>query len=427
LTGIPPLIDFDPSVSLRHSTLDEIIVDLTKRFSVLWKWTSDSPCLIGKTYSLQEQQEFELKSETLLGVIEPPCHTRNGAQKQIERLRDCVRGLIVETVDENMREHVNELLTAFSESGDDFVRRSQEFDEDLRPDGIVQALRNVWIVNSMQAAYGIPICANPSGFGYSLLYTYTDSYLDSGIPPLQEKEEFGNVFGLRLAGIDIPEITPLISKVSSLVRLIESEYPRDLFPQVYASLHAIHQAQLMSLQQRTRDSLRGTPDVLHISVKKGGTSVVADAYLAKGRLTMSELEFAFGYGVVLQFIDDLQDVIEDLVEGSETVFTRASRKGTLDSITYRLMRCLQKVLEYTRPSQAPRADGLTDLIFQGSMGLVFEPIALNPGMFSAQFSKGVERYSPLRFESIRRMYEKSVSFEPRLATHTNNCTTLISQ
>jgi hypothetical protein len=398
-------------VSLCQSTVDEAIASLTTKFSSLWNWTSDSPCLIGKTYSPREQQEFELKSEKLLLDTEPASRTPDGVQKHMSRLSDCVRDLVVGTVDRGKREQIKEMLTAFSEAGDEFVRRSRDFDEDLRFDGIFQALRNVWIVNSMQAAYGIPICANPSGFAYSLLYTYSDNYLDSVAISEREKEEFGNVFGLRLAGFDVPENTALVLKVSSLVRLIESEYPRDLFPEVYSSLLAIHRAQLGSLQQRVNEPLGGRADILHLSVEKGGTSVVADAYLAKGRLDPAEFEFAFGYGVVLQFIDDLQDVKEDVLGGSETVFTRASRRGSLDAITYRLMRCLRIVLEYAHLSQVPRSDGVTELIFQGSMGLVLESIALNQEMFSAQFSRTMEQYSPLRFEAIRRIYQKRASLE----------------
>jgi hypothetical protein len=418
------LIDFNPCVPLRQSSRNEVIASLTTKFSSLWNWTSDLPCLIGKTYNLREQQEFERKSEKLLLDAEPASRTPDGVHKHMSRLRDCVRDLVVETVDRGKREQIKEMLIAFSEAGDEFVRRSREFDEDLRFDGIIQALRNVWIVNSMQAAYGIPICVNPSGFAYSLLYTYSDNYLDSMVISEHKKEEFGNVFGLRLAGFDVPENTPLVSKVSSLVRLIEAEYPRDLFPEVYSSLLAIHRAQLGSLQQRVNEPLGGKADILHLSVEKGGTSVVADACLAKGRLTLAETEFAFGYGVVLQFIDDLQDVKEDLLGGSETVFTRAAGEGTLDAITNRLVRCLGEVLVYVSPSHGPQADGVRELIFQGSLGLILESIALNPEMFSGDFTKTMEQHSPLRFEAIRRIYQKRASLETTIDMQSEHWTTL---
>lgn len=146
---------------------------------MLWNCISDAPCLIGKTYSEEQQRENELKSEELFLDADPQSMRGNGVQKHIGRLRDCVRDLVLKSVEQERREQIEEMLTAFSDAGDDFVTRAREFDKDLEFDGIFQALRNLWIINSMQEAFELPICANPSGFAYSLLYTYSDNYLDS--------------------------------------------------------------------------------------------------------------------------------------------------------------------------------------------------------------------------------------------------------
>jgi hypothetical protein len=374
---------------------------------------SDAPCLIGKTYSEEQQRENELKSEDFLVDADPQSMRGNGVQKHISRLRDCVRDLVLKSVEHERREQIEEMLVAFSDAGDEFVTRAKAFDKDLEFDGIFQALRNLWIINSMQEAFELPICANPSGFAYSLLYTYSDNYLDSAAITQFEKQEFGNIFGLRLAGFDISKDSALISNVSSLVDIIEKEYPRALFPEVYLSLLAIHRAQQGSLLQRLGDPHREGLDILSVSVEKGGTSVVADAYLAKGRLTPAETEFAFGYGVFLQFIDDLQDVKEDFAGGSESLFTIAAKEGKLDSFTNRLLWYLREVLLSTSPLHGPRADGLTELILQGSVGLILESIALNPEMFSEEYVRTAELFSPLRFEGIRKMHQKRESIESR--------------
>jgi hypothetical protein len=405
----------DPTIdsSQNQTILDVVIPNLTRKFSLLWNCVSDAPCLIGKTYGEDQQRENELNSEDLLLDAGPQSMNGNGVQKHIGRLRDCVRDLVLETVDQERREQIEEMLTSFSDAGDDFVARAREFDKDLQFDGIFQALRNLWIINSMQEAFELPICANPSGFAYSLLYTYSDNYLDSTAITQYEKQEFGNTFRLRLSGFEVPKDSALVSKVSSLVDVIEKEYPRALFPEVYSSLLAIHHAQQRSLLQRWSDPECEGTDILSVSVEKGGTSVVADAYLAKGRLIPAETEFAFGYGVFLQFIDDLQDVKEDFAGGSESLFTTAAQQGKLDSVTNRLLWYLREVLFSTSPLHGPRADGLTELILQGSVGLILESIALNPEMFSEEYVKTAELFSPLRFKGIRKMHQKRESIESR--------------
>ena len=69
----------------------------------------------------------------------------------------------------------------------------------------------------------------------------------------------------------------------ALVSLIESQYRRAEHPEVFASLCAIHRAQERSLELH-RAAATGAGDVLEIIFEKGGTSVLADSWLAAGTL-----------------------------------------------------------------------------------------------------------------------------------------------
>ena len=63
-----------------------------------------------------------------------------------------------------------------------------------------------------------------------------------------------------------------------------------------------------------------------MSCAKGGTSVLADACMARGWLNEEESRFAFDWGVLLQLGDDLQDVREDMQRGSMTLFGARQRR-----------------------------------------------------------------------------------------------------
>jgi len=70
-----------------------------------------------------------------------------------------------------------------------------------------------------------------------------------------------------------------------LVKLVECQYARDSFPQVFDSLMRIHRAQEQSIHLLRKGVVGGDVDVLRLCFEKGGASVLADGYLAAGSLT----------------------------------------------------------------------------------------------------------------------------------------------
>ena len=113
-----------------------------------------------------------------------------------------------------------------------------------------------------------------------------------------------------------------------LVGLVEGEFPRRSFPDVFESLLAIHRGQIRSLGQHGARPLTER-ELLATSCEKGGTSVLADLYLVAGEASPAVERFAFGYGVALQLLHDLLDVVADLAAGHQTLFTLAARGGRL--------------------------------------------------------------------------------------------------
>jgi hypothetical protein len=262
-------------------------------------------------------------------------------------------------------------------------------------------------MNSLQLAFALPVCLNRSGFAYSLLYPYTDNYLDTATAPEGEKKAFNRNLARRLQGHRDSVDSQFSARVSALVEMIESEYPRRLYQGVYESLLAIHRAQVKSLLQNAGEGHCTKDEILHISVEKGGTSVLADAYIAKGRLSRQEVQFAFGYGVFLQLIDDLQDVTEDLAHGHLTVFTLSARKVSLDRLANRLLAFLDGILTTASPCPLPQTTILTELIRRSCRGLILESISLNPELYSNEYVETIEQYSLLRFGFIRDIHEET--------------------
>jgi len=287
-----------------------------------------------------------------------------------------------------------------------FVREAHACHPELPPESLWQGLRNVLIGNSLQVLLDREVALRPGLFAYSMLYPLTDNRLDDPRVPAAEKRAFNERFGRRLAGRPGEVCRPQDAAVFDLVARIEEEFPRAAFPDVHESLLAIHRAQERSLLQQDEPGL--TDDaILAISCEKGGTSVLADLYLVCGRVRAAEESFAFGFGVFLQLLDDLQDVGPDLSAGHQTLFTRAARLGPLDEPTARLARLIDEVLDGAEVVAGPAYADRRDLIRRNCGTLLVGAVAEQPARFTPRFRRAIERQWPLSLHAMRRLRRRA--------------------
>lgn len=272
---------------------------------------------------------------------------------------------------------------------------------------MVQALRNVWIMNILQVLLNIKVEYTPSVFAYSMLYPYTDNYLDSTEISFQDKQSINKIFRLRLEGEKIESRNSYEEALFNFVGIIEGQYPRACYKELYESLLGIHNAQCNSLSQHDAITSPYEKDILGISSEKGGASVLADAYLVNGKLSEAQADFVFGFGVLLQFCDDLQDAKEDLNNGDMTIFSETSEKWPLDNITNALFDFSNKVMEDSTESFTnDESDKMKAFLKKNLFFLMFEAISQNHNLYSKEYIKNIEKYYPFRMSYTRKLYKK---------------------
>jgi hypothetical protein len=311
------------------------------------------------------------------------------------------------------------LTDGFLPVGAELAQWTRTFDPEMSMEDTIQAARNAWIACGMQALLGLPMKLTPSILAYSLLYPYSDNYLDQPGLRVAEKLEFSERFRQRLRGQRLTARNRREASVWTMVRLIEEEYPRLRYPQVFESLLAIHQAQEESIAQlgkgRGADRCLGAEEVLRISCAKGGSSVLADACLVRPLLTLEESRFSFEWGVLLQLGDDLQDVAEDLQRGSLTLFTLAVKEGRpLDSLVRQLLHFSERVAEQMEEMENGSA-ALKELMRASWRLLILMAAADAQPFFSREFLVELEPCSGFRFAFLRKRKEK-LSRRPALYT-----------
>lgn len=282
----------------------------------------------------------------------------------------------------------------------EFAREARRFDPGIASEALSQALRNVWIMNSIQMMLGRPVTLTPAVFAYSLLYPYTDNPLDRPEPGASAKRARTGRLAARLRG-ERPEATDADEdRAFRLVGMVEDQYPRPTCPEVYSSLLGIHRAQTRSLAQQDGPGPYQA-DLVGTSLAKGGASVVADGYLVAGTLDEADTEFLFGYGAVLQLLDDLQDAVPDRQAGQMTLFSQTAVGWPLDGITARLLAFSHRVLAPTGAGwrDEPRKS-LLAAFRRNCVHLLLHAVAEHPELFTRERVRELDAHSPVAFASV---------------------------
>jgi len=371
-------------------------------------------------YSARQQRAREKAYDKGLRSVqrEACCAPRNAAERLAAQQRIVALFPGFASIALGLADEESELITGqFLPIGTELARWARNFDCSLSTSDIIQACRNAWSCCGLQGLLGQPSALTPSILAYSLLYPYSDNYLDQPGMSTADKLQFSERFRRRLCGQLLSPGNGHEAAVWTMVQMIEEQYPRPLHPQVFDSLLAIHRAQEESMAQlkcahrmnnspanSTPNSTHNTLDnsaLLRISCAKGGTSVVADAVLTRPCLTPEEIEFAFDWGVLLQLGDDLQDVREDLRHGSLTLFTHAIAQGKpLDALIAQLLHFSEQVA--CRMDHLPNGtSSLKSLLRMSWRSLVLMAVADISSFCSPAFIAELEPCSSFRFKFLR--------------------------
>lgn len=291
------------------------------------------------------------------------------------------------------------------ESTKNFISEAKKFDKDISLEDIGQAMRNVWIVNILQAIFYHEVKFTTAIFGYSMLYPYTDNYLDDINVSMTDKTEFNDKLLKRLKG-NVKSLieTEYERKIDKLVKSIEKVFSRDKHINVYESLLTIQKGQIKSLSQQENKTIPYENDILGISMEKGSSSVLVDGYLINGQLTEEQENFCLGYGFLLQIGDDLQDVKKDLENNHMTIMSQLAYMYKLDKLANKLLNFTIKFIE--EHIVLKDKENLKSLVRSNCVMLILFSIVLSKEFFSDEYINEIEEYLPFSKEYIEGLNER---------------------
>lgn len=294
-------------------------------------------------------------------------------------------------------------ISAFYEELKEFLRHVRLFAPELSLEDIGQALRN-YIVYAMfkvihQSSEGFSL----AGFGYSMLYPFTDNYIDSTSYTEKEKAEYNNIIRAQIEGREVHPKTVHQQKTVDLLRAIESEYPRTKDSFAYLLLLMMLEAQENSIRAQHRNTLLTPEERLDISLYKGGVSVLIDRFFVRKELNEEELILYLGFGFFLQLADDLQDIRTDSEQGHQTILTVDLSPAQEESIVNKMLNFVHNTLGVFRAEN----DVFKNFVLANCYQLIFTSVVRSREFFSPEYLEQIEKCLPVKanyLEQIRKSF-----------------------
>ncbi len=412
----------EPSLLIDTEPMSSLVTRLTRRMEELWYSTPSTFPELSQVCTPGRQRACEKELSRLLNALDyglkrAPANEEGRAalrQRILDETFNFIQsafGFEPRHLDVVRRSRLVELV-------EQFAAMARRYDPRLSSEDIYQASRNVSSMNLMQLLLGLPIEVTPAVFAYSMLYPYTDNYLDDPAISMETKHSFNLRFYNLLAGDAAAAQSAQEERIWDLVHQVEIQFPRPAHPQVYESLLAIHSAQSRSLRLLRAGSAPYEVDVLGLSFEKGGASVLADGFLVAGSLTEDQAAFMFGFGSFTQLMDDLEDVENDRQAGCMTIFSQTAGRYPLDSLTNRLFHLGKRIFTLQDIFTVPDAAPLQAMSLRAINPLLYFSVANFSHYYTRPYLKRLESAMPLRIgylRSQRKKFERSRASLVRLA------------
>lgn len=289
------------------------------------------------------------------------------------------------------------LLDSMERETGKFIGRIRDFDETLGPEQIWQAMRNYFIYAMIVEMQGEEQNSKDPILAYSLLYPYTDNYIDDSQVSEEEKKRYNRMIEQKLKGEKTEPQTPLEEKTCRLLDMILNAYEGEAKRKVAKTLLQLLEAQSCSIGQMKREA--DEERILEISIWKGGSSVLADYLFATGSWREWEEKFYWKFGFMLQLVDDLQDIEEDTRAGSHTLMTGAAGENRLEEKVNRLLWFIWN----ETGAFLPKNPDLKGFILKNCVGISMVSAVINERFLTPGYIKALEPYLPVSAEFIKKM------------------------
>lgn len=295
-------------------------------------------------------------------------------------------------------------IDIFQEELKKFLVSVRAFAPELSIEEIGKAIRNYMVYAMLVEINQIPSEFNKACFGYSMLYPFTDSYIDDRNYSDKEKSEYNKIIREKIEGKKVYPKSVHQQKTCELLSMIEAEYPRETNSTVFTLLLMMLEAQEDSLRQQNKEFPLSYEEILDISLYKGGVSVLIDRFFVKKEITRDDLYFNLAFGFFLQLVDDLQDIKEDSIQGHQTLLTTEIRSTNLELIVNKMFNFVHELMNDCHIKD----DLYRNFILSNCYQLIYLSIVVSKAFFPQEYLEMIEKYMPVTCIFLENMQKEQV-------------------
>ena len=297
----------------------------------------------------------------------------------------------------------NEIDSFFGELME-FLRHVRKFAPDLLFTDIGQAIRNYIVYAVFKKLNKETSGFNLAAFGYSMLYPFTDNYLDNKSLSSEDKKEYNQLIRDKIDGKEIHPQKLHHRKTCDLLQNIEDLYPRNLDQTIYQLLLMMLDAQENSLSQQNKDLPLSDQERLEVSIYKGSISVLMDRFFVNKDTTEEDLIFYLSFGFFLQLADDLQDIGEDSRLGHSSLFTTNLQCRQEEAIVNKLLHYVHHIMTEYRSDN----ESLKHFLLSNSYLLIFTSVIRSREFFSQEYIATIEKFLPFNTSILMNLQNNNV-------------------
>lgn len=301
-----------------------------------------------------------------------------------------------------------ETLTDMQQEFYRFFKAATSFDETMSMEEIGQAARNYLVYDIFTQIHNLPPVVTPAIFGYSMLYPYTDNYIDDPQYSADEKNDYNRMIAGHIKGDNVKTRCIHDIKTCELIDDVIHFYENEDQTDIRHGLFYMLDAQKLSLTQ-TKSALKkdlNEDEIFKISSYKGGISVLIDRFYVSTNMSEADFLFYLCYGFFLQLADDLQDITEDYKLERQTLFTFEKNENRVQIILNKLFHFLQTIMDaYTINNFE-----LKEFIQKNCFYLLLFSTFGSEENFSKDYLSKLEQYLPVSISFVEKLKEELSPF-----------------
>lgn len=286
----------------------------------------------------------------------------------------------------------------------EFLRHVRSFAPELNFENIGQALRNYIVYTMFKEIHQVNNGFHMPAFGYSMLYPFTDNYIDSGKCTKQDKAFYNQIIRDKIKGNPVHPISIHQTKTCDLLQAIASNYSKEANSCASELLLMMLEAQELSISQQDKDLPLSYQERLNITAYKGGISVLIDRFFVDKEITEEDLLFYLGFGFFLQLADDLQDINEDSNNRHSTLFTFDLHKAPEEGTVNQLLNLVHSLItEYSSGN-----DRFMKFILSTCYQLIFISAIQSKEFFFKEYLSKLEDYLPVTLAFLDNLLDNRI-------------------